>query len=100
LKKLFKYFELTVWITALLLLAVMKPGTEHFSLCIFKFLGITFCPGCGLGHSISYLFHSDIAASLNSHPLGIFAVIIIIFRILKLFKLHFLTQSNNYAIRN
>jgi len=80
----------------------MSPGTEpHLSLCIFKFLGITFCPGCGLGHSISYLFHGNIQASFSSHPLGIFAVIIILFRIYKLLQLHILSKKikTNYAIR-
>jgi hypothetical protein len=80
----------------------MSPGTEpHLSLCIFKFFGITFCPGCGLGHSISYLFHGNIQASFSSHPLGFFAVIIILFRIYKLLLLHILSKKikNNYAIR-
>jgi len=96
------YFELMFWILSLIFLALMSPGTEpHLSLCIFKFLGITFCPGCGLGHSISYLFHGNIQASFSSHPLGIFAVIIILFRIYKLLQLHILSKKikNNYAIR-
>lgn len=96
------YFELMFWILSIIFLALMSPGTEpHLSLCIFKFLGITFCPGCGLGHSISYLFHGNIQASFSSHPLGIFAVIIILFRIYKLLQLHILSKKikNNYAIR-
>lgn len=95
-----KYFELIFWITSITLLALMPPGTDpHFSFCVFKMLGINFCPGCGLGHSISYLFHGDIKASFSSHPLGIFAVIIILYRIYKLSKLHF-SKKINYAIRN
>lgn len=99
--KLFtKYFELIFWITSLTWLAIIQPGADHFSLCIFKWLGIHFCPGCGLGHSISYLFHGNIAASVSSHPLGIFAVAVIIFRIYKLFKRHLLYKKiNQYAIR-
>jgi hypothetical protein len=77
----------------------MKPGTDpHYSFCIFKLFGINFCPGCGLGHSISYLFHGDIKASFASHPLGIFAVIIILLRIYKLLQLHF-SKLNSYAVR-
>ena len=102
-KTLFKkYFELTVWSTALILPAVMPADTDpHFSLCIFKFAGIDFCPGCGLGHSISYLFHGNFQASFSSHPLGIFAVIIILFRIYKLLQLHLYPKklNNDYAIR-
>ncbi|HUS02043.1 MAG TPA: DUF2752 domain-containing protein [Chitinophagaceae bacterium] len=96
-----RYFELIFWIASLASLALMQPATDiHFSFCVFKMMGINFCPGCGLGHSISYLFHGDLQASFSSHPLGIFAVIIILYRIYKLFQLHFISQkTNNYAIR-
>lgn len=86
----FKFFELTCWIASLLLLALMEPGTEsHYSFCILKLLGIGFCNGCGLGHSISHLFHGDINASFSSHPLGIFAVLVIVIRIYRLLHYHF-----------
>lgn len=84
-----RYFELSVWVVALILLATMNPGTDvHYSFCIFKFLGFKHCPGCGLGHSISYLFHGDIRASFSAHPLGIFALAVILFRIYKLSSIH------------
>lgn len=89
-----QYFELTFWISALTLLAVMPPGTDaHYSFCIFKMLGFNFCPGCGLGHSISYLFHGNLRASFSSHPLGIFAVIIIVSRIYALLRLHVFSKT-------
>ncbi len=69
---------------ALLLLAIMPPTDAHYSLCPLNAVGINFCPGCGLGHSISWLFHGNLTASFNSHPLGIFAVIVLISRIIKL----------------
>lgn len=47
-------------------------------------MGFQFCPGCGLGHSISYLFHGQVQDSLNAHPLGILALPVISFRIFKL----------------
>jgi hypothetical protein len=97
-----RYFEIAFWITALVLLALMNPGTDiHYSFCIFKLMGIHFCPGCGIGHSISFLFHGNINASLSAHPLGIFALAVITFRIYKLFSLHFLSTSKNniYGIR-
>ncbi|MEO6839064.1 MAG: DUF2752 domain-containing protein [Ginsengibacter sp.] len=100
-KQLFRqYFELTAWVTALILLALMNPGTDtHYSFCIFKFFRVKFCPGCGLGHSISYLFHGDIRASFSAHPLGIFALVVILFRIYKLSLLHIFshTQTKNYG---
>jgi hypothetical protein len=78
------------------MLAFMNPGTDpHYSFCFFKFLGIHFCPGCGIGHSISYLFHGNISASLSAHPLGIFAVVIILSRIYKLSSLHIFSHLKN-----
>lgn len=80
------YFEAMIWIVALLLLAFTPIEGEHYSLCVFHNLGIGFCPGCGLGHSISYLFHGDFEASIYAHPLGIPAVAILCYRIFSIFK--------------
>ncbi|HVZ97381.1 MAG TPA: DUF2752 domain-containing protein [Chitinophagaceae bacterium] len=92
-----KYFELAFWGIALVLLAIMPPGTDpHYSFCIFRLIGCKFCPGCGLGHSISYLFHGNLSASFRAHPLGIFAVIVILYRIYQLIQLHFFNSKNNY----
>jgi len=95
-----KYFELSAWITALVALALMNPELNtHYSLCFFKFIGIKFCPGCGLGHSISFLLHGDLASSLSAHPLGIFALPVILFRIYKLSIFHLFShsQKHNYG---
>ena len=93
-----RYFELTFWIIALTLLAFMQPGnTSHYSFCFFKLAGINFCPGCGLGHSIGYLFHGNISASFASHPLGPFALIIILQRIYNLFRIKIINQHKNYV---
>ncbi|HEV8080122.1 MAG TPA: DUF2752 domain-containing protein [Chitinophagaceae bacterium] len=100
-KTYIKYFELVFWLTALISLALMTPGIDaHYSLCVFKLLGLNFCPGCGLGHSISYLFHGDMEASIAAHPLGVFAVLIIVCRIYKLLQLHLFTKklNNHYGI--
>jgi hypothetical protein len=76
-----------VWITALLLLALMDPAEDpHYSLCFFKWAGISFCPGCGLGHAISWLFRGELIASFKSHPLGIFALTVLLHRIYVLIK--------------
>ena len=94
-----QYLELITWIVALILLACMNPvsGT-HYSLCIFKLLGIEFCPGCGIGHSISYLLQGDLSNSLHAHPLGVFAVAMILYRIYQLALLHkiFHFKKRNY----
>jgi hypothetical protein len=83
LKGLFsKYFELFFWTGALAALVFTDPsGPAHFSLCPLKAMGITWCPGCGLGHSISWLFRGKINNSLHAHPLGIPALGIILYRI-------------------
>jgi len=89
-KVLFKYFELIFWLAALIALAFTDPGSaSHFNLCPLKASGITWCPGCGLGHSISWLFHCDIQRSWQAHWLGIPALFIIIYRIYILVTLAF-----------
>jgi uncharacterized membrane protein len=83
----FRYFELAFWVTAIVLLATADPSAQtHFSLCPLKLLGFTWCPGCGLGHAISWLFHGDLKNSLHAHWLGMPAVILILCRILSLFR--------------
>jgi len=90
-KQLFdKYFELVFWIAALISLALMDPTSQsHYSLCPLKLMGFKWCPGCGLGHSISFLFHGDIRSSFNAHWLGIPALLAILYRIYGLIKLRF-----------
>lgn len=91
-----RYFEITFWIVALLLLAAMSPQNEHASLCPFNAMGLSFCPGCGLGHSISWLFHGDLKSSFNAHPMGWFAVVILIYRIITLIRNPFVPPINKY----
>jgi hypothetical protein len=80
-------FEALVWILGLTyLLLIHIPGETHFTICPLANLGFKFCPGCGLGNSISYLFKGDFISSFHSHPLGIFALIIITFRIFTIIK--------------
>jgi hypothetical protein len=79
--------ELIFWIGGLIWLAFMNPSETHFSLCPLKNLGFSFCPGCGLGHSISYLFHGQIKESFHQHPLGIFALMVILMRIFQLINI-------------
>jgi len=79
-------FEAVVWITGLMLMAFMSPVNTHASLCPLKATGLGFCPGCGLGHSIAWLFRGDFAASFHTHPLGIVAVIILVWRIIEILR--------------
>ena len=78
--------ELVFWVLALILLATSDPHQHHFSLCPLANLGITWCPGCGLGRSITALFHGDVNASLTHHWFGIPAIMVISYRIFQLAK--------------
>ncbi len=80
-------FEALFWLTAFAYLTFINPYTpKHFDLCLFSLAGIENCPGCGLGKSISMIFHGDFTGSFNSHPLGIPAILLIFHRIYKLIK--------------
>jgi hypothetical protein len=73
--------ELLVWIVGLSVLAISSPESTHFTICPLKIAGFDFCPGCGLGHSISYLFRGNLAASFNEHWFGVPALAIMLHRI-------------------
>jgi hypothetical protein len=83
--------EALTWTLGLVLLAMWPvPEEAHFTVCPLYHLGFSWCPGCGLGRSVSLFFHGEAMRSLRAHPLGIFAVIILSFRIFQLTK-HYLT---------
>jgi Protein of unknown function (DUF2752) len=77
--------EPIVWIAAFVFLAIHNPYTQsEFSFCPLKNIGFHYCPGCGLGRSVSFLLHGDVASSFRTHILGIPATIILTFRTLTL----------------
>ncbi|MGK7392815.1 MAG: DUF2752 domain-containing protein [Candidatus Cyclobacteriaceae bacterium M2_1C_046] len=88
-----KNLELLIWFTALIALFLLNPENGSFTLCPFHNLGISFCPGCGIGHSIHYALVFDFKKSLSSHPLGILAVVVIIKRIFTLIKINIKTYE-------
>lgn len=85
-----KYFNLIglealIWIVGLLYLAFFSPVDQtHFTICPLANAGFEYCPGCGLGHSITQFLHGRFLQSFQTHPLGFFALIIIIHRIFTL----------------
>ena len=85
--------ELLFWIASLFALAFAEPQVhnhlQHFTLCPLANMGFEWCPGCGIGRSITQLLHGNIKASLDHHWFGIPALLIIIFRVRTLFKLNF-----------
>lgn len=76
--------ELLIWISALVILAFNNPAAHHYTLCPLNQLGFTWCPGCGLGRSISSLLNFDISTSFKHHWFGIPALIILLNRIRQL----------------
>jgi hypothetical protein len=85
---LWKSREAFIWIAALLILAFTDPDCHHYTLCPFSNLGFHYCPGCGLGRSIAYFFRGDFVISFQTHPLGIPAVGLFVFRIVQVIKLN------------
>lgn len=73
--------ELICWMTALAALYFVNLGNQHFTLCPLGSIGFDWCPGCGLGRSISLLMHGDFKASIAMHGLGIPAFLVLIHRI-------------------
>lgn len=86
-------FELIFWIVALVLLAMAdthKHGAgPHFTLCPLANMGFDWCPGCGIGRSITQLFHGNYLESLKYHWFGLPALLIICWRIWVLIKMNF-----------
>ena len=90
--------EALIWIAALIFLALIEPAeSTHFTLCPFSAIGIDFCPGCGLGRSVSYILHGDIATSFMLHPLGIFALIILTTRVISLIKINWSNYGKRFS---
>lgn len=79
--------ELIIWSGAIFMLSISYPKVvNHFTFCPIENLGFSWCPGCGLGRSISYFLHGELRLSLEHHWFGIPAFCILIFRIVQLFK--------------
>ena len=87
--------EAIIWSSALVYLALIDPDGQSISFCPLDNLGFTFCPGCGLGRSMAYLFDGELIKSFQTHPLGIVASLIISFRIIQLSLLSFKRIKNN-----
>ncbi|MEO8793844.1 MAG: DUF2752 domain-containing protein [Daejeonella sp.] len=88
-------FELIFWISGFLVLLNIDPAIHHFTLCPLENLGFSWCPGCGLGRSIAFLFHGNIQESINQHWFGIPALAIILHRIFQLSKQQFTNFSKS-----
>jgi hypothetical protein len=87
--------ELLCWTGGLSMLAAADPQGHHFTFCPLANLGISWCPGCGLGRSIASLLHGQVQASLQFHWLGIPALGVLVYRIVSLIKNTYFHCLNN-----
>jgi len=78
----------------------MNPEGSHFTLCPLQLLGFDFCPGCGLGRSCALLLNGQFEDSFYMHPMGIFSIPVIVFRIIQLLRNRFLVDRKSYVMQN
>lgn len=77
--------EALIWTAGLAIVAIGNPESDiHLTLFWPQWIFDIQSPGYGLGHSIGYLFRGDMHSSLDSHWLGIPAVVILLHRIITL----------------
>ena len=89
-----------IWISALIYLAFFNnPAEAHFTICPLSNLGFEYCPGCGLGSSISKLFRGEFSQSFGTHLLAIPALLIILYRIFSLIKSNYNKYQINLSIK-
>jgi len=82
--------EAFIWIVAILYFAVSPlPSGEHFTICPVSLAGFEHCPGCGLGRSLILLLHGHLTESFNMHPMAVFALIVLVVRIIFVFRNYF-----------
>jgi hypothetical protein len=90
-------WEAVIWFAGLAFLALQPIDVQtHFTLCPLALSGIEWCPGCGLGHAITLLFHGEFVSSFNVHPLAFFAVIVLSLRIINLTKKYLTKHGESY----
>ena len=85
-KFLNRHLEWMVFFSGLILLATMDPTITGTSFCFFDFIGISFCPGEGLGHSIAYFFSGNLKSSFQANFMGPIAVLVLSARIITIWK--------------
>jgi hypothetical protein len=85
--------EAFIWLGALIFLGFSDPACHHYTLCPLDNLGFDYCPGCGLGRSIGFLFRLDIRSSFMEHPLGIPALCLLVYRMIRIFH-----KSHSYEL--
>ncbi len=85
-KHINRHSEWIVFLVGLILMATMNPYSTGNSWCLIDFLGFTYCPGEGLGHSIAFLFRGELVNSLEANLMGPLVVLGLSTRIVHIWK--------------
>lgn len=89
-----RHLEWVVLAGGLLLLMFMDPeNPSGGSLCLFEWFQI-YCPGEGLGRSISYLFRGMFTDAWQSNPAGFIAMPVLFARIIQLVVRNFISRPS------
>ena len=99
-RSFFLHFEWIALASGLLLAATIVPGTDEPTFCLFNRSGIDFCPGCGLGRSVSLAFRGQLTASMQMHPAGILAIFILLYRIVSIIIRNHNLKKDRYYEKN
>jgi hypothetical protein len=84
-KNFFLHFEWLALGAFLIVPAFIDPEVHTVSYCLFQNIGIEFCPGCGLGRSVAYIYRANLTASFQMHPAGLLMVMVLVSRIIQIF---------------
>lgn len=90
-----KHIEWIAFLFGLILMASMDPYSQGVDLCLFDALGLSFCPGDGLGHSIAFLFRGELINSVQANLMGPFAVVVLSIRIFSIWKDLFINRNKD-----
>ncbi|SRR6056297_285398 len=99
-RSFFLHFEWIALATGLMLAAAIVPGADEPTFCLFNRAGVDFCPGCGLGRSISLAFSGQLTASFQMHPAGILAIFILLYRIVSILIRNHNLKKDRYYEKN
>lgn len=99
-RRFFLHFEWIALASGLFLAAMIIPGSNEPTFCLFNRSGVDFCPGCGLGRSISLAFRGNLKASLQMHPAGILAIFILLYRIVSIHIRNHNLKKDRYYEKN
>ncbi len=93
-KFVIRNLEAFIWLAVIVYFAVSPiHAGGHFTICPLSLAGFEHCPGCGLGRSMVLLLHGHISESFGMHPLGIFALFVLVLRIVFVFRNNFKLQK-------